>query len=152
MNLREGTRRLALLLGTAGAAVGAFASYMELQDMQSQRARHNQFEQLVTSDSIEHLRKDHQDSKDPSEANVKTVMPGCCGVQEIVWDTDHVWNDASGIYSIKTDSGSNLYPTDAPSAWLYLLVALFPVLCFLVPWGTIRAIGWVGAGFVQPSK
>jgi len=41
MNLREGTRRLALLLGVVGTIFGGFASYMELQTVQNQRARHN---------------------------------------------------------------------------------------------------------------
>jgi hypothetical protein len=152
MNLREGTRRLALLLGAAGAIVGGFASYTFLQDIQSQRARHDRFEIQAGSDVIQRLRKEHRESKDPFEANVKTVMPGCCGIKEIAWDTEHVWNDASGIYSIETDSGQTLYPTPAPSAWLYLLTALFPVAGFVIPWGAVRAIGWVGAGFFHPSK
>ena len=31
MNLKEGTRRLALLLGVVGAILGGFASYLVLQ-------------------------------------------------------------------------------------------------------------------------
>jgi hypothetical protein len=62
------------------------------------------------------------------------------------------WTKDYGVKSIETEDGQTLYPTTAPNRWLYLLVALFPVFGFLIPWGTIRAIGWVGAGFVQPSK
>jgi hypothetical protein len=29
----------------------------------------------------------------------------------------------------------------------YLLIAFFPVIGFFILWGTIRAIGWVGAVF-----
>jgi len=56
------------------------------------------------------------------------------------------------ISTIETQNGQTLYPTPAPSAWLYLLIALFPLLGFFIPWGIIRAIGWVGAGFVASSK
>jgi len=153
VNLKEGTRRLALLLGAAGVIIGGFASYAELQTVLSQRARHNRFEQLAISDAVNHLRKDHQQKKgDPWEAYVKSVMPGCCGIKEVVWDTDHVWNDASGIYSIETEDGQTLRPTPAPSAWEYLFATLLPALGFFVPWGVTRAIGWVGAGFFQSSK
>ena len=152
MNLREGTRRLALLLGALGAIAGGFASYTELHSILAQRTRHNSFETLVTSDRMQQLCKDHQGSKDPWEQYVKTVMPGCCGIKEVVWDSERVWNDPTGIYSIETDGGQNLYPTAAPAVWEYLLVALFPLLGFFIPWGVVRAIGWVGAGFFQPSK
>lgn len=49
MNLREGTRRLALLLGVVGVLLGGFASYVELQSTIGQRAAHNRFEQLANS-------------------------------------------------------------------------------------------------------
>jgi hypothetical protein len=62
------------------------------------------------------------------------------------------WNHDYGVESIETEDGQTLYSTLAPSAWLYLLIVLFPVLGFFIPWGTIRALGWVGAGFVQPAK
>lgn len=152
MNLREGTRRLALLLGLAGAIVGGFASYLESQDVRSQRTRHDNFQRLSALDLVQQLRSDHQKNTNSSEASVKTVMPGCCGIKEVVWDSEHIWNDGSGIYSIETDDGRTLYPTPAPTVWSYLLIGLFPILGFFIPWTTIRAIGWVGAGFVQSAK
>ena len=41
--------------------------------------------------------------------------------------------------------------TTPSSAWEYLCIPLCPILGFLIPWGAVRAIGWVGAGFVKPS-
>ena len=57
MNLREGTRRLALLLGVVGAILGGIASYLVLQPALEQRARHNRFEQLANSDVVKQERK-----------------------------------------------------------------------------------------------
>jgi hypothetical protein len=45
-----------------------------------------------------------------------------------------------------------LYPAPAPSLWLYLFAAILPLLGFILPFGLIRAVGWVGAGFVASSK
>jgi hypothetical protein len=65
---------------------------------------------------------------------------------------DIYWTPQKTISSIETEDGQMLYPTQPPSAWLYFLAALLPILGFFVPWGMVRAFGWVGAGFSQPSK
>jgi hypothetical protein len=62
------------------------------------------------------------------------------------------WNKDLGVESIETQDGQTISPAPEPAAWEYLLVALFPILGFFIPWGVIRALRWVGAGFVQPSK
>jgi hypothetical protein len=68
------------------------------------------------------------------------------GIKAINWSQDFA------VESIETQDGQTLYPTPAPAAWLYLLIALLPVLGFVIPWGAVRAIGWVGAGFVASPK
>jgi hypothetical protein len=152
VNLKEGTRRLALLLGVVGAIAGGFVSYLELQEIQSQRARHNKFEQLATSDAVKQERKTlHSVTEYDAQGKLIQSDVNRDGIKTILWDKDHVWNDASGIYSIETDDGQTLFPTPAPAAWAYLLIVLFPVISFLVPWGVVRSIGWVGAGFVGKS-
>jgi hypothetical protein len=62
------------------------------------------------------------------------------------------WTKKLDVESIETDDGQTIYPTSAPPAWMYFLIALFPVLGFIIPWGAVRAIGWVGTGFFQPAK
>jgi hypothetical protein len=174
MNLREGTRRLALLLGVAGVIFGGFASYMELQAVLNQRARHNKFEQLAASDVLQQERKCRlagimsgcfdlppgwsikpmidpktgeriPPEKPPSDFSGWDSVVNKGGINSIIWTKDY------RVASIKTEDGQTLYPTSAPSAWLYLLIALLPALGFCIPWGAIRAIGWVVAGFVKPS-
>lgn len=153
MNLREGTRRLALLLGVLGAIAGGFVSYLEWQEIQSQRARHNKFEQLAASDVVQQERKnlaagwvriDPKTGERQGWEWPSTVDKG--GIKAIRWAENY------GVESIETEEGETLYSTPAPSAWLYLLIALFPLLGIFIPWGAVRAIGWVGAGFVQRAK
>lgn len=231
MNLKEGTRRLALLMGAVGAILGGFASYTELQTVLSQRARHNKFGQLADSDVVQRERKcrlvgmtsgcsddpyaataiqapagdpyaataelryrpqtvkqmlhdpkfyelpsaeqqkvlatlDPDYAQLPLQEQVKVLQIGRqkwgdsaagattpvpsevdkSGIKAINWGQDFA------VESIETQDGQTLYPTPAPSAWLYLLIALFPVLGFFIPWGAIRAIGWVGAGFTASPK
>jgi hypothetical protein len=57
MNVKEGMRRLALLIGILGAAIGCFASYVVSRDTLSARERHRAFEQLATSDVVQQERK-----------------------------------------------------------------------------------------------
>jgi hypothetical protein len=231
MNLKEGTRRLALLLGLAGAIVGGFASYMGLQDVLSQRTRHNKFEQLMASDVVQRQSKFLQKSADfipgpypmdkkqfaqkikarfpeykdiDDETLVVIILEKYPQYRDMVkvdpWEKYAVkeksgtaidpktreriqtppdfipddpypaialpnpsdvnkggiktinWTHGYGVESIVTEDGQTLYPTQAPAAWQYLFIVLVPILGFCIPWGAVRAIGWVGAGFVQSAK
>jgi len=150
VNLREGTWRLALLLGVAGAILGGVASYVQLQSLIRQRADHWQFEQLANSDVIQQERKSlggwvtiDPQTGEPIQWEQK-VDKG--GIKTIHWTKDNE------IESIDTTDGQYLSPTPAPSASSYLLIALFPILGFFIPWGAVRAIGWVGAGFVASPR
>lgn len=220
MNLREGTRRLALLLGVMGAILGGIASSVELQTVLSQRARQNTFERFTTSKTVQQARaswplairytpgKAIEALRSLSEEQQRDVISSldrderidlmaklkCASSQFGTQSTAAVmgnlsqvdrwaqyaqddpyaclaepidppistangggikaihWTKTLGVESIETDDGHTLYPTTAPPKWTYLLIALFPFVGFFIPWGATRAIGWAGAGFVQPSK
>jgi hypothetical protein len=151
LNFTEGTRRLALLLGVFGAILGGFVSHVELQTTLEQRARHTRFEQLGGSDVVQQERKCRLDgilsafSDNPADSKVKDPKTGVVidwseaqplfpkapysdpnrgGIKEIVWTKDF------GVKYFESEDGQTLYPTPAPSAWEYLLIALFPSLDF----------------------
>ena len=174
MNLKEGTRRLALLLGVVGAVLGGFGAYLELQSVFEQRASYAEFERLANSEVVQHERKMmksesegrilfkapdgserwvHKDEKDAAirfggvvidDGETATLNRG--GIKAIHWSNDY------RIEEIDTQGGQYLFPTPAPFAWLYCLIVLLPILGFLIPWGAVRAIGWVGTGFAESSK
>ena len=150
LNLKEGTRRTALLLGVVGALLGGFVSCMDLQSVWEQRVDHNRFERLANSDVVQQERK--------KIADWKTIDPKTG--ERIQWG-DHVdkgdiktiqWSTDNEVESIFTEDGQVLFPTAAPIAWEYLWIPLFTLLGFFVPWGAVRAIGWVMAGFVKSSS
>jgi hypothetical protein len=202
VNLKEGTRRLAVLLGAVGAVAGGFASCLELQSVLSQRARHVRFESFANSDVVRQERKslqvpgfgppetsepnDWQDVPIPTNDGPLTVIgpdgktyhfpegtdkdaairyfkmerigtgsTGIVGMDDPI-HRDGIeiihWTKDFAVASIETADGQTLYPTPAPGAGLYLLMALLPILGFLIPWGAVRAIGWVGVGFIANSK
>jgi hypothetical protein len=151
MNLREGTRRLALLLGAAGAIIGGVFAYAQLQSTMRQRADHKQFEQLANSDAVQQDRKDFLagwvsiDSKTGERIQWDQQVDKD-GIKTIHWTKDNE------IESIETEDGQTLYPTPAPGVWSYFLIAILPMLGFFIPWGVVRAIGWTLAGFIQPTR
>lgn len=180
MNLREGTRRLALLLGVVGAIAGGFVSYLELQTTLEQRTRHNKFEQLANPSLVQQARRSCFGSSAESEHGpwekyqtpqenspplpTKLVPPYCMFPIDDPNAADYTPSEVNNggikavhfenreIASIETPDGQTHYPTPAPGAWSYLLIAILPVLGFLIPWGVVRAIGWMVAGFLQPLK
>lgn len=187
MNVKEGMRRLALLVGVIGTALGCFASYTVLHDAMRARARYKTFERLATSDVVQQERKswglakipvnydalakedcaidlsagfNRQDAQkylaarakhcdehqDPFAAIAKPfseVNRG--GIKTITWTKD------LRVESIETEDGTTVYPAPAPTLWPYLLAAIFPVLGFFVPWGSVRVLTWVGVGFFEKS-
>lgn len=151
MNLREGARRLALLLGAAGAIACGFLSYTQLQSTLRQRADQKQFEKLASSQVMQQNRYDLLADcvkQTPPKLDLSAGLSSHLhkdGIDTITWSS------GCQIASITTEDGETLYPTPAPGTWSYLLIAILPVLGFFVPWGAVRAIGWVIAGFVKPS-
>jgi len=218
VNLREGTRRLALLLGAVGAILGGVVSYSQLQSLMRQRADHRQFGLLANSGLVQEAKSwitlapeqrdkalaqmtpEHksqlakalgfngtprfnpnapyepydrwaQYEVKPPAKKVKTPAPvkppqsldnsgnpidapsktdvgeiDKDGIKTIRWTSDHQ------VGSLETQDGQTLYPTSAPGARSYILIAILPILGFFIPWGAVRAIAWVGAGFVASPK
>jgi MgtE-like protein len=243
MNVKEGMRRLALVVGVVGAALGGFAAYAYLRDAIAARARYKSFELLATSDVVQQERTSWllarlPPSYAPSSEITKDTTPGQAieilralpegkqrealarltleakkGIldelnkqRDIVsaWKsfgperreellgrmspeqksnlqamierlqqseqdpyaaiakpfsevnkgrikTIH-WTKDLGVESIETEDGATLYPTPRPTLWPYLWAAIFPVLGFVIPWGSVRTLAWVGVGFFERSR
>lgn len=214
MNVREGTRRLALLVGVLGLVAGGVASYATLSDTIDARARYKAFERLATSEAVEQERKyllSLHLSADaiPDSTNFEGLPPGAvvtpispptptdplagigtpvptqtdpyAGIGTPVPSGrgdifDHVaaqsllvpqpialaaskdgiksvlWSKNLEVESIEKGDGEVVISAQQPSLWTYFLFLLFPVAGFVIPWGAIRAIAWVGYGFAESPK
>ena len=165
MNLREGTRRLALLLGAVGAIYGGFRSYPDMHFISEVRAENIKFEQVTASPVVQQVIQQTRQSleircaKDPSDNQCgnKSFGPmtdvNSGGIKLIWWSKDYQVN------GIETEDGQDLFlhPIPLPPVESFLWIVLpRTVLGFLIPLVAVlvigRAIGWLGAGFFQPSK
>ncbi len=233
MNVKEGTRRLALLFGVIGAIAGGVASYATLSDAMEARAHYKAFERLATSDAVEqernYLLSLHLSAADvPDSTNFMTLdmstyqpngggpppgavatpiaptpnparplpplppgavivpnpyagigkpvgLPPSTGMGDVFDQAaaqaaaaaapepiasaarkegikSIVWNKNLEVQSIEKVDGDVVISEQQPSLWTYLLVVLFPVAGFVIPWGAIRALMWVGYGFTESPK
>jgi hypothetical protein len=59
---------------------------------------------------------------------------------------------ANDVIEIETEDGNTVHRTDPPPLWTYLLAPVFLVLGFFVPWGTLKVLTWIGAGFSLPGR
>ena len=57
------------------------------------------------------------------------------------------FDSANRVTQIRFATGEWLYQTQAPKISAYLLLLAFPVVGFLIPWGAIHLVTWVGTGF-----
>ncbi len=55
----------------------------------------------------------------------------------------------STITSIQLSTGELLSRTPPPTLMAWIALPLYPLVGFLIPWGAIRVLIWVGAGFFQ---
>lgn len=59
---------------------------------------------------------------------------------------------ANDVIEIETEDGNTVHRTDPPPQWTYLLAPVFPILGFLLPWGAIKTLTWIGTGFFGSGK
>lgn len=156
MNLNEGTRRLALLLGGAGAILCGMLSYTHLQSVMRRKADNNRFEQLANSELVSRARQMEQGEQAPPKGWPPTVPYAHHFHYSTEVDEGGIkkiyWNRRYEVETIETADGQGLHPMPAPSAWSYVVIAMLPLFGFVVPWCAVRAIDWVGTGFAEGSQ
>lgn len=61
--------------------------------------------------------------------------------------------DKAGLFwSIQLSTGESVLRVDPPALRAYIIPLLYPILGFLLPWGGIRVVTWVGSGFLEPRR
>jgi hypothetical protein len=148
MNGREGMRRVGLAFGIIGGLAGSLFAYNELDDTLRQRERAQSFAALLTTPPA-HVRIPPDTSGRSLTVDFQSD-PDNRGISTIDYSRSAV-DQPFEIDSFEKASGEHIRKTDFPPFSDYLFVAVIPMLGFLVPWGLMKALAWVGAGFLKST-
>jgi hypothetical protein len=142
MNMKEGFRRVGLILGLAGMIGGAIVAYWMFLDVLEQRTKSRAFFELMNSPAV----------KD-ALATFGTGDPN----DGIMLSTEHQdvstlrFGSMDGVHTevtaLEMKGGEVLYRRDPPSGFWYVLPFLLPMCGFAIPWALMRILVWVGSGF-----
>ena len=208
MNVGEGFRRVGIVLGVVGSAIGILSGYESAQTLWNAHITHQRFESLMASPLMLRVAKDVKDparyvsggllflknfkTEDRKEADQGTALqnlatdpdflklsgdeqkyilgraknkgvtsPSTAGTalgdERDVMDVfvnlngfKEVLVDKSGqIFSIVLSTGESIPKTEPPTLMAFMALLLYPLGGFLVPWGAIRVIAWLVAGFLS---
>ena len=226
MNVREGMRRLGILLGACGGILGGCLAYSDARATWDNHTAYRKFASLMASPTVQKVAeaaRDDADSRirettsqttshayhskfggipveqapakrdqfggipvedDPFAKYQKPLNPAettdpfyakyreplgtavqtvpdysDLGSQPTGWvavNLDGIKTaavDKAGLVSsIELSTGELVQRVDPPALKAYLIPLLYPVLGFLLPWGGIRVLTWVGSGFVAPRQ
>jgi hypothetical protein len=176
MNAREGMRRLAIVLGIAGSLTGSVFGYQNARDVWNARSAHKRFESLAATPAIQKDVKELVDTIQKGQSkNLSTLSDEQLQVYKNLLESTppgerqklaRLDRRASGdgidqftidpststITSIQLSTGELLSRTPPPTLAAWIALPLYPLVGFLIPWGAIRALTWVGSGFFQSSQ
>ena len=139
-------RRVGLLLGLIGFGVGCLLAYDHVNPLLRQAAEAREHQALIDrvppGYTLEQKPVDLTTLSDEQlEAYRDLVAKGSRMPRE--------WDEQGNLIT-----GA---PPDTPAAplpvslWRYLPALAFPLLGFFLPWGAIKALTWIGTGFVTSS-
>jgi hypothetical protein len=163
MNAKEGMRRLGLVAGVLGACVGSYISYELLHPLLEQRHQHKEFQSLASSPVVRRavlfLKNYPAVVKDytPASDNPLDALDALFGSAD-GWRIDEggikkiYFGPNQELKSIEKENGATVYTTSSPPLSSYLLALVPPVLGFLLPWGSLAVLTWIGTGFFQSPK
>jgi len=167
MNVKEGMRRLGLLLSVCGGILGACLAYGDTAKVWENHAAHRRFESLMASPTMQKVAKAARDLHSFGDDPIDEKRGESDGVTADPWEKaaakyrkdsilvnldsiKRVTVDQSGlIASIELSSGEPVPRVDPPPLKAYLSVLLYPLIGFVLPWVGVRLLTWVGRGFVE---
>lgn len=152
VNVKEGMRRAGLLLGVCGGLLGGFLAYGDAQNLWNARKAHYRFEALIASPTLRQVAKAVRDEQNGpwvkyrSEHTESAIGVDHDGIGKVMVD------QAGLISSVELATGESVQRTAAPSLTAYCSLILYPLLGFMLPWGIVRVLTWIGSGFFAPHR
>lgn len=147
LNIREGMRRVGLTLGVLGAIAAAVLGWSEFRTLLRRREDALLYQKTTGTPLMRKVTQAaRQQSKDwfaqnaPQSAR-QTLSIGSEGIQNVEVD------QTGAFVSVGLIDGTTLYPSTEPAVLDYAEALSFPLFGFVVPWGSVRLLAWIGTGF-----
>lgn len=134
-------RRLGLLLALVGCAIGVYPSLGAAEHLWGRIAAHKRYEKLMATPLMKGLLPQLAQLPPGSVVDVTGAKPS--------YGIKAVRRFREGDVSIELSTGEieSGYYGAPPSVLDFLMLAFWPALGFIIPWGTVRVLSWVGEGF-----
>jgi hypothetical protein len=147
MNIREGLRRLGIVLGITGMLAGVVVGYQIFAKVLEDRAKYKAFADLVHSPEVQGD-LEILDGFEPISTEFTKEHPSKKGIHKVLYSKSKDGKH-SVVSSFEMEDGAMLYRQDAPPLMAYVLPFTLPALGFAISWGLIRVLVWVGKGLRQ---
>ena len=122
-----------------------------MSELVHQRARYQQFKKLLSAPALNNLYSHESGKAIDSFVPDDPQLIGQDGIQSVHFEESSVKRThkllRGQVDRIETMDGTRLYRSDGETAIFLWLVPIGPLLGFLIPWGTVKTISWIGAGF-----
>lgn len=149
MNLSEGSKRLAVLMGVLGALVGSYWSVVITFDLVEEHNNYKLYSRLAATLAVKTAvaqRKLMVSKLPPNE----TIADDSENIQRE--GVDYViFNENGSIMWIKPTIGEPVGATNGASFSEAILVPVLPAAGFFILWGLIKALAWVLIGFTKSA-
>jgi hypothetical protein len=96
------------------------------------------FDQLFAQLEAQELEKE---AKGLEKAESMVVSVNLEGVKDVTFDKNGI------VSSVELSTGEMIGRADPPALRAYAAVLVYPIVGFLIPWGVIKIITWIGIGF-----
>ncbi|MEQ1883720.1 MAG: hypothetical protein ABL967_01575 [Bryobacteraceae bacterium] len=174
MDIREGMRRLSLVVGFLGGSAGGFLVYPEVKPTWDACMYYRNFSDAASLPTVQKALKSARAYRGAAHklnyANGEVIEPSppphntaskdtfwediefqARGDKDVSINTDGIsmliLDTAGEISSIHFSSGEVVQATVRPTFPFSLF--LYPILGFFVPWAAIRTLTWIGEGFFR---
>jgi hypothetical protein len=138
LNYREGPRKIAIFLCLAGILAGGAIGEVLRQSLAATSHQRLVFAALLNSPEVKAALAAKSAGDSPS-ANEMIQVNG-------PWARDLFWQDGHVVYFVLAD-GSFYFERPRPQLWEFPMVLLCPVLGFVIPWGLMKGLSWMGVDY-----
>ena len=102
------------------------------------------------NDLMDAVQKDWFKRNAPADERKKMIKlneNGADGIASFKFDPT-----TGNISSVELSTGESLVRTKQPTALVYLVLPLYSLIGFLIPWGILTTLSWVGSGFFSKAS